>query len=67
MTEQYGFKTCCDSVAIVCLSFSAVYFMFGDGKEAFTSSKWKHDMSLNTAKIKSNGKQGKIDDEFTKI
>lgn len=41
VTEKYGFKTCCDSVAIICLSFSIFYYIFGNGNQAFRSSRWR--------------------------
>jgi hypothetical protein len=41
VTEVYGFKTCCDLVAIICLSFSMIYYVFGGGNEAFSKSRWR--------------------------
>ena len=31
MFEKHGFKTTCDTVAIICLSYSILYYMIGDG------------------------------------
>ena len=62
MTERYGFKTCCDSVALFCLAFSVVYFTFGDGKQAFKTSKWKHETHKNKKAVLKN-----YDDRFTKV
>ena len=42
VTEQYGFETCCDSVAIICLLFSIIYYIFGDGMGAFRKSRWRN-------------------------
>lgn len=40
MTENYGFQTCCDYVAIICLVFALLYYVTCDGKEAFKKSHW---------------------------
>ena len=33
---------CCDIVALVCLSFSLLYYLFCDGTQALTSSTWEN-------------------------
>ncbi len=40
MTEKYGFRLTCDFVALLCLSFSIIYFVFGKGLSAFLESDW---------------------------
>ena len=40
MTEYYGFRFTCDVVAIICLVYSVIYFMFVSGWKAFLLSEW---------------------------
>ena len=40
MTKRYGFRTCCDCVAIICLIYSIAYYVICDGKKAFIESRW---------------------------
>ena len=40
VTEAYDFRTCCDSVSIICLVFSIIYYFVADGKNALKDSKW---------------------------
>jgi hypothetical protein len=40
VTEKYGFRYCCDSVAIISLVYSISYYLIADGKKAFRNSKW---------------------------
>lgn len=40
VTETYGFRTCCDSVSIICLCYSIVYYFVADGKTALKESRW---------------------------
>jgi hypothetical protein len=42
VTKKYGFQTCCDSVAIICLCFAVLYYLICDGNGAFKASKWRH-------------------------
>ena len=40
VTEKYGFRLCCDSVSLICLMFSIVYYFVADGKKSFIVSTW---------------------------
>ena len=42
LTHKFGFRMCCDLVAITCLSFSLLYYVICDGTEALTSSTWEN-------------------------
>ena len=41
LTDKFGFRMCCDIIALICLSFSILYFIFCDGNEALVSSVWE--------------------------
>lgn len=40
VTEMYGYKVCCDFVAVISLFFAVLYYVITDGKEAIVTSKW---------------------------
>lgn len=42
LTRAYGFRSCCDIMAVICLIYSIMYYLFANGKAAFRSSKWKN-------------------------
>lgn len=41
LTRMYGFRSCCDIWAVICLIYSISFYVFANGKQAFRSSKWK--------------------------
>ena len=57
VTEYYGFQNCCDSVSIICLTFSILYYITCDGKEAVRMSRWA-DLSEQQKEIKNKVKMG---------
>jgi hypothetical protein len=42
MTRTYGFKYCCDSVALICLVYSILYYTICDGYNSFGDSRWRN-------------------------
>lgn len=40
ITDMYGFRVCCDFVAIISLLYGLIYFTFADGPNSFVTSKW---------------------------
>ena len=40
VTTKYDFRFCSDSVSMISLIFSIIYYIFGNGKEAFKLSRW---------------------------
>ena len=47
ITQYFGFRICCDSVALMCLIFAILYFIFADGCKAFRDSKWVNKNRIN--------------------
>jgi MFS family permease len=47
IADAYGFRTCCDSVAVICLTYAVLYYIFANGKHAFINSSWRHYTPLN--------------------
>ena len=41
VATKYDFRFCSDSVAMISLIFSIIYYIFGNGKEAFKLSRWE--------------------------
>lgn len=42
LTERFGFRYCCDTVAVTVLIYSIAYYIFANGKQAFKVSRWKN-------------------------
>ena len=42
VTQWFGYQQCCDSVAIISLTFAVLYYLFTDGKEALSTSRWEN-------------------------
>jgi MFS family permease len=42
ISKKYGFRMTCDLVAVICLVFSILYYVYTDGAEAMRKSKWIH-------------------------
>jgi len=40
VTGKIGYRHCCDSVSIICLVYSIVFFCAADGPKAFQTSRW---------------------------
>lgn len=40
MTQANGFGYTCDSVSLICLLFSILYYLLGDGSQAMRNSQW---------------------------
>eukprot|EP00347_Sterkiella_histriomuscorum_P019495 403341410 len=40
MTEYFNFRLTSDYVAVICLAFALIYFVFGQGYSAFRDSEW---------------------------
>jgi hypothetical protein len=43
-TQLYGFRIMCDFVALICLVFAIMYYIFCDGGEAISESYWTNDI-----------------------
>lgn len=42
LCDAFGFRMCCDVVALVCLAYSLLYYVICDGTEALASSSWEN-------------------------
>ena len=51
ITANFDFRLSCDIVAFFCLSYFFIYFMFGNGWEAFTKTRKSNDNLNNSSSL----------------